>query len=182
VLTAGARSINLPITIYAEKADLKKNYMLPITITDASGISVSSDLGTVYYNQLGSAIAGRYTITGTRTDYNGPVAGGNVARVTDLSEIGTKITTTVSANVVYLDYSDLGVNGWQYKITFNPDGKTITIEPNAVMTNSETGVYNESFKIDVQSYNPTTRALHLKTEYKDLSGNGRVVEEFLTPQ
>lgn len=182
VLTAGARSITLPITIYAAKADLTKNYMLPISIKDAQGVGISSDLGTVYYNQLGSAIAGRYAITGTRTDYNGPVSGGNVARVTDLSAIGTKITATVSANVVYLDYSDLGNAGWQYKITFDPDGQKITIEPNSVMLNSQTGVYEGSFKIDVQSYNPTTKALHFKTEYEDLSGNGRVVEEFLTPQ
>ncbi len=182
VITAGARSINLPIVIYANKADLTKNYMLPITIKDAQGLAISSDLGTVYYNAQGSAIAGRYAVTGSRTDYNGPVSGGDIARTTDLSAIGIKITGTVSPNVVVLDYSDLGGAGWQYKITFDADGQTISIEPNSVMLNSETGVYNNSFKIDVQGYNPTTKVLHLKTEYQDLSGNARVVDETLTPQ
>jgi len=182
VITAGARSINLPIVIYAPKADLTKNYMLPITIKDAQGLAISGDLGTIYYNSLGSAIAGRYAVTGTRTDYNGPVSGGSIARVTDLSTIGAKTTITVTPDVVNMDYSDLGSAGWQYQITFDAGTKQVTISPNNVMTNSETGVYNNSFKIDIQDYNPTTKALHFKTEYKDLSGNARVVEEFLKPQ
>ena len=179
VLTAGARSINLPLIIYGAKADLTKNYMLAITIKDAQGINITTDSATIYYNQVGSPIAGRYKITGTRTDYTGPVSGGVVAEVTDLSEIGTKVTLTQSTNVVLIDYSDLGSAGWQYIVTFNPDGKTISIAPNSVMLNQQTGFLEDSFKIDAQDYDPVNKIIHIKTEYSDLANNARVVEEFL---
>ncbi len=179
VLTAGARSINLPLIIYGAKADLTKNYMLAITIKDAQGLNISTDSATVYYNQLGSPIAGRYIVTGTRTDYTGPVSGGVVSQVTDLSKIGTKITLTQSANVVSMDYSDLGGAGWQYIITFNPVGKTISVAPNNIMANQLTGFLEDSFKIDAQDYDPINKMIHVKTEYSDLAGNARVVEEFL---
>jgi hypothetical protein len=182
IVTAGARSITIPITIYTGQADLTKSYMLPITIKDAQGLSISSDLGTIYYNQLGSPIAGRYTVTGVRTDYVGPKANGIISDTVDLSTLPTQVSTTQSSNVILLNYSDLGIAGWQLIVTFNPADKTVSIAPNDVMLNSETGFRTDSFIIDIQDYNTTTKVLHFKTEYSDQSGNVRVVDEYLTPQ
>jgi len=182
LLTAGARSISLPIKIYSGKADLRKNYMLAVSIKNAQGFQISADLGTIYFNNVGSAIAGRYTVTGTRTNYNGPVSNGDIAEVIDLSTVPTQTTTTQSANVVLLGYSDLNIAGWQYIITYDPATQGISVAPNDVMQNTETGYYGESFKVDIQEYNSTTRTLHLKTEYSDLGGNARVIDEYLTAQ
>ncbi|HVX49419.1 MAG TPA: DUF1735 domain-containing protein [Chitinophagaceae bacterium] len=182
VVTAGARSISLPITIYTGKADLRKSYMLPITIRDAQGLAISSDLGTIYYNQLGSPIAGRYAVSGKRTDYVGPMADNVISDTVALSTVANKISAVQSANVILLDYADLGIAGWQYIVTFNPANETVSIAPNDVMLNNETGFMYNSFKIDVQEYNPATRVLHFKTEYNDQSGNARVIDEYLTPQ
>ncbi|HWB26500.1 MAG TPA: DUF1735 domain-containing protein [Chitinophagaceae bacterium] len=182
VVTAGARSINLPITIYTGKADLTKSYMLPVSIKDAQGLSISSDLGTIYFNQLGSPIAGRYTVSGKRTDYVGPISGNVISDTVDLSTVATKISNTQSASVILLDYADLGIAGWQYIVTYDPADKTVSIAPNNIMLNSQTGFMDNSFKIDVQDYNTTTKVLHFKTEYNDQSGNARVIDEYLTAQ
>jgi len=181
LLTAGSRSINMPIKIYSGKADLKKNYMLAVSIKDAQGHKISTDSGTIYFNNPGSVIAGRYTVTGTRTNYTGPVSAGSISEVIDLSTLPKQITTTQSANVVLLGYSDLNIAGWQYIITYDPADKTITIVPNSVMTNSETGYLYGTFKIDAQEYNPVTGAMHIKTEYSDISGNARVIDEYFKP-
>jgi hypothetical protein len=182
LITAGARSISIPITIYTGKASLTQSYMLPISIKDAQGLSISSDLGTIYYNQLGSPIAGRYKVTGTRTDYVGPKIDGVISDTVDLSTLPTQTSTTQSADVILLNYSDLGIAGWQYIVTFNPTDKTVSIAPNDVMLNSQTGFKFNSFTVDVQDYNTTTKVLHFKTEYNDQSGNARVIDEYLTPQ
>lgn len=182
LVTAGARSVNIPLTIYTGKANLTKSYMLPISLTDAQGHPISTDLSTIYYNQLGSPIAGRYAITGVRTDYVGAMASGVISDTVDLSALPVQVTTTVSDSVVAVGYSDLGIVGWQYIVTFNAVTKTVSIAPNAIMINNETGFMNDSFKIDIQDYNPVTRVMHFKTEYNDASGNARVVDEYLTPQ
>lgn len=182
LLSAGSRSISLPIKIYSGKADLRKSYMLAVSIKDVQGHLISSDLGTIYFNNVGSAVAGRYKVTGTRTNYIGPVSAGVIGEVIDLSTLPVQTTTTQSANVVLLNYSDLGIAGWQYIITYDPDLQNVTIQPNDVMQNSETGFFLGTFKVDIQDYNATTRTLHFKTEYEDLAGNARVVDEYLTAQ
>jgi len=180
VLPAGSRSALLTFELYTGKANLKNNYMLPISITDAQGIAIDGVAGTIYYNQLGSPLAGEYTVTGTRTDYLGPVSAGNVYNVTDLSTLGYKFAVTDSTNVVSIDYSDLGSAGWQYIVTFNPNGNAVSLVPNSVILNQETGCLEGSFIIDAQEYNPVTKTLHFKTEYSDLNNNSRVIEEYLT--
>jgi hypothetical protein len=59
-IIAGTRRDSIDIKFFASKIDPTKNYMLPITITDASGIPVSDVFGTVYYHTIGNPIAGKY--------------------------------------------------------------------------------------------------------------------------
>lgn len=182
LLTAGARGISLQVKIYSGKADLRRSYMLPIAIKAADGHNISADSGIIYFNNLGSPIAGRYKVTGTRTNYTGPVSDGIVSEIIDLSTLPAQVTTTAAADSVLLGYSDLNVAGWQYIIKYNSSTQTISIAPNAVMLNQETGYLEGSFKIDIQEYNAATRTFHLKTEYSDLGSNARVIDEYLTAQ
>lgn len=181
-LAAGTRSLSFAIRIRSGKADLTKNYMLPIAIRNAQGLPVSADSGIIYLSQIGSPIAGRYKVTGTRTNYIGPKSSGVVETVTDLSTIGNKTTTTNSYTEVKVDYADLGTAGWQYDIEYDPADKTITVQPNDVIISAAAGIQLGSFKVDLQEYSTTTRIIHVITEYVNEAGNARVIDEYLTPQ
>jgi len=182
VLAAGVRSTNIPVLIYSGKADLRRNYMLPIAITDAQGINISSTSGVIYLNQVGSPISGRYTVTGTRTNYIGKAADGVVETIVDLSSVGTKVTNTASYTSANINYSDLGISGWQYIITYNPANNGVSIAANSIMLNAFTGVREDSFIVEVQEFDPVKRILHFKTRYTNEAGNERVIDEYLTAQ
>jgi hypothetical protein len=52
----------IPVIFYPSKIDGQKNYMLPISLTNApAGITISSNIGTLYYHFIGNPIAGSYT-------------------------------------------------------------------------------------------------------------------------
>lgn len=182
VLAAGARSTNIPLLIYSGKADLRRNYMLPVAITDAQGINISGTSGVIYLNQIGSPISGRYKVTGTRTNYIGKASAGVVETVVDLSTVATKVTNTTSYTSANINYSDLGISGWQYIVTYNPLNNAVTIAPNSVMLNAFTGVREDSFIIEAQEFDPVKRILHFKTRYTNEAGNEREVDEYLTAQ
>lgn len=182
VVAAGARSNNIPILIYSGKADLRRNYMLPIAIKDAQGINISSTSGIIYLNQIGSPISGRYTVTGTRTNYIGMASAGVVETVVDLSTLPAKVTNTTSYTSATINYSDLGISGWQYVVTYNPLNKTVSIAPNDIMLDFATGIREDSFVIEAQEFDPVKRVLHFKTRYTNEAGNERVVDEYLTAQ
>lgn len=60
----------IPVIFYPSKINPSVNYMLPISITQApSGVTVSSNVGTIYYHFIGNPLAGAYTWDFTR--YNG---------------------------------------------------------------------------------------------------------------
>lgn len=60
----------IPVVVYPSKIDPTKNYMLPISITDASGNEISGNFGTIYYHLIGNPIAGAYYWNWHR--WNGP--------------------------------------------------------------------------------------------------------------
>jgi len=70
VIKAGSRLANFTISFDPTKIDPTKNYMLPISITDAQGQAISGNFGTIYYHMIGNPIAGNYTWDFTR--YNDP--------------------------------------------------------------------------------------------------------------
>ena len=59
----------IPLTVYPNKVDASKNYMLPISIKNASGNTIiSSNFGTVYPHFIGNPIAGSYSWDWSRWD------------------------------------------------------------------------------------------------------------------
>jgi hypothetical protein len=59
-IKAGSRLAGMQIKFYPSKIDFTKSYMLPVEITDASGVTVSSNFGIVYFHIIGNPIAGSY--------------------------------------------------------------------------------------------------------------------------
>lgn len=174
VIKAGTRLAKFTVTFYGLTLDPAKNYMLPITLTDASGVTVSGNLSTIYIHSIGNPNAGPFSVTGTRTNYKGSAAGGAVGGVVDLS--GTKNAAPENGTIIDIDYANLGPS--HYIITFNADGTAmtnLTVDPDftASVTN---------FGIDLSTYDPATRTIHVKSHYTNGAGDDRIIEEFLTHQ
>lgn len=60
-IKAGTRTAEAKVVFYPSKIDPKKNYMVPVTVTNSSNITVSKNYGHVYFHTLGNPIAGAYS-------------------------------------------------------------------------------------------------------------------------
>ena len=60
-IKAGFRIAQFMVIYYPAKIDPTKSYMLPITLTDASGITISGNLATIYFHIIGNLLAGSYS-------------------------------------------------------------------------------------------------------------------------
>jgi hypothetical protein len=60
VIKAGSRLATFTVIYYPDKIDPTKSYLLPITLTDASGITISGNLSTIYLHLIGNLLAGSY--------------------------------------------------------------------------------------------------------------------------
>ena len=114
-------------------------------------------------------------VPGTKTLYNGDAAGGSVDTSISFSLVKSLIPITVSTSEI--DYADLGANGWKYILGISQENGLFFVDANDVLKNS---VQIGSFKILNQTFDTTTKAVHIKSSYKNLSGNERIVEESLT--
>jgi hypothetical protein len=61
VVKAGVNIAQFIVIYYPAKIDPTKSYMLPITLTDASGLTISGNLATIYFHIIGNLIAGSYS-------------------------------------------------------------------------------------------------------------------------
>lgn len=59
-IKAGQHVAPVNIIFHPDKIDFSKNYMLPISIKDAEGTTISSNFGTIYFHQIGNPLAGPY--------------------------------------------------------------------------------------------------------------------------
>ncbi len=180
-IAAGTRQATFSITFHNTNIDPAKNLMLPISITDASGKTISGNFGTIYYHAIGNALAGTYDDVGTRTGYVGAASGGVIAYIVPVPS--PKVLGPVSPTEVVADYADLGTSGWQYVIDY--DGTTLTVSDNATM---DAGIAPSSFVVDpplgagTTHYDAGTKTLYLYTGYTNTSGNDRIIAEVLTHQ
>lgn len=65
-IPAGSHVGTVDIVFEKGKIDPTKNYMLPISITDASGENISGNFGTIYWHTIGNPLAGAYLWDFTR--------------------------------------------------------------------------------------------------------------------
>lgn len=60
-IPAGERTARTALVIKQNKFDPVKSYMIPVTIAEAPGAKLSSNLSTRYFNIIGNPLAGTYT-------------------------------------------------------------------------------------------------------------------------
>lgn len=174
VVKAGSRLATFTVIFFGLTLDPVKNYMLPITLTDASGVTISGNLSTIYIHSIGNLNAGPYSVIGTRTNYKGPASAG-LATVVDLSSLSPKTGAPENANVIDIDYANLSGH---YIITFSADGTAVT---NVKVDDAFTASVS-NFGIDSFAYDLATRTIHVKSHYTNSVGDDRIIEEFFTHQ
>ena len=178
-ITATTSSVydTIPVSIYRHALSPDKEYMLPIKILDASGHKIDTASSIIYLHTVSSPFAGIYNSSGTKTLYNGDAADSSVD--TTISFSLTKSLVPVDVATSEIDYADLGANGWKYIIGFSPETGLFTVKANPVILNS---VESGAFEVLSSTFDPVTKVVYIKTSYKNLSGNQRIVEESLTLQ
>ena len=176
-ITATTSSVydTIPVSIYRHALSPDKEYMLPIKILDASGHKIDTASSIIYLHTVSSPFAGIYNSSGTKTLYNGDAADSSVD--TTISFSLTKSLVPVDVATSEIDYADLGANGWKYIIGFSPETGLFTVKANPVILNS---VESGAFEVLSSTFDPVTKVVYIKTSYKNLSGNQRIVEESLT--
>ena len=111
-IKAGTRAVAIPLIMYPSKIDPTQNYMLPISITDASGVSKSGNFGTIYFHLIGNPLAGTYNWDFTR--YNDPQA----TQLSSLSFTG-HTTTLAPVTPTQLEVASGYFIQPRYEITFD---------------------------------------------------------------
>lgn len=175
-ISAGYSQVSVPVIFYRQNFSHSVNYMLPITIKDAQGNTISTDQSTIYYHFIGNPLAGLYANSGTRTAYIDTISGGVIDSVYTCPS--SKTVSALTGITLLCDYADLGPSGWQYKI-FYDGGNNVAITPNDVLAAS---ILTGSFKDLGSTYDPATKVLHLRSQYTNTQGDERLVDETLTQQ
>lgn len=65
-IKAGERFAPVKVVFFPSQIDPAKNYMLPISVTNAQGVNVSSNFGHIYFHTIGNPLAGAYKWSFTR--------------------------------------------------------------------------------------------------------------------
>lgn len=177
-LTAGTSSINDTLVVSINKQLLSgEDFLLPLRITSVTNdYKIDSAFSVIYLHTKGNILSGKYVAAGSRILYHGDAGNGDTASTESFTI--NKNLLPINADTSQLDYANLGVNGWKYLMLLQADGK-LKVLPNNVITQS---VFENSFQVTTEDFDPETKALHIITRYKNLSGDERIVEESLTLQ
>ena len=100
------------VVILPGKIDPTTSYMLPISITDAQGVNISANFGTIYFNKIGNPLAGAYTWDFTRWQSFDTTTAPQGSSFTG----HTTIAAAVDATTIYLPegYLQTAVTGAAY--------------------------------------------------------------------
>ena len=165
VIKAGKRLDTVHITFYPSKIDPGTNYLLPVSLVDASGVTISGNFGTHYYHVIGNPLAGVYNHDYTR--YNratptGSIHGSSYSGATSKFIPDDATTIEVESGYVFAD---------RYVITFDNNGGVLSnfkvkLNPDDVITMANGGVtvtkdpvftiidpINKIFQIEYQVFN-----------------------------
>lgn len=180
-IPAGQSYAQVTVQVYARKVDPSVSYLLPLTITDASGKNISGNMNTIYYHIIGNPLAGSYTTVGTRYNYGGSIGyscgsaipGGAVSTATSPSP---KTASPVDAKTIAIDYANLGGSGYQYLIKIDPANPN-----NAIVTSNSTLAGALTVNYCVHTYDPATKQFHILSWYNNGTAD-RVIDEVFTKQ
>ena len=163
VIKAGKHYASTVLEIYTSTVDLSKSWMLPVSIKDASGMPLTSNLNTMYYHIIGNALAGDYTWDFYRWDNStgtGALSGlsffGGVA--TFLPESGNAVEVASGYFIqprYVLSFSYSGGVYSNFQVFIHPDdeaamafyGVTITDGPNILIADPVSGHFKFQYVV-----------------------------------
>ena len=151
------------------------DYMLPVVITSISDFKLDTSRRVLYLHTSANLLAGIYASSTVKTLYNGDAANNNVNETDTFSLTKSIIPTSVTESL--LDYAELGHNGWKYILTY--ESGIFSVKPNDVIQSS---IQSGSFSVTKSTFDPFTKKMYIKSSYKNLSGDERIVKESLTLQ
>ncbi|GEO09147.1 DUF1735 domain-containing protein [Segetibacter aerophilus] len=186
-IPAGASSVTTKLTINQAKFDPATSYLIPITILDAPGATLSSNLNTRYYNIIGNPLAGNYTVVGTRYNYTGTIGYSCGAPIptgygSTAASPSPKLARPVDDKTISIDYANLGGSGYQYLISIDPNN------PNNAIVKSNATLLEGLPVVNycVHTYNPATKQFHIVSLYNNgaggSGGSDRIIDEVFTKQ
>jgi hypothetical protein len=195
VIKGGQRFAESSVIIYhnAIKAQpLDKSWMLPISLTNASGAPIASNFETMYINVIGNPLAGTYTVAGTRYNYTGfaSYSGPPAAIPTPVSTTAIPVSKTalpIDGQTITMSFSNLGFGtGFEYGylITGNPGFSSISVGYNSDFNDDNSKVL--TYLVSYVSPTPTRKAsFRVITHYNNNTtgtGNDRIIDETFTQQ
>lgn len=179
----------IKLVVFPFRVDPAINFMLPISITAASGVAISGNFGTIYYHFIGNKLAGTYNNVGTRYNYSTSIAGWNGGPIPaccySTAVCGTpKVLAAVNSKIVTTYYANLGAGtDRDYYITYDDAVSLTDLWPVTFTPSFEAGVSN--IVKPVHTYDPVLKRLHLVTSYNNQpggAGSDRIVDETMTKQ
>jgi hypothetical protein len=166
-IKAGQRDAKFIVRVNSSLVDLTKKFLLPLSITNASGVTVASNLKT---SLIGIAVKNIYD-----GDYaaKGKVARQTASGVTNSEIDEDRTLTTVSGQRSRTIAGFFGNSTLLFDIIVNSNN-TVTIEPVAEAAFAITGTTGKT-----STYDPSTKTFKLFYGYTNSSGLTRVFEEEL---
>jgi hypothetical protein len=168
------------VIFYPWKVDPASSYMLPLTITAATGCTISGNLGTIYFHVVGNPLAGPYNDSSANRlnyatnagmpayTYPGPEP--TPVSTLPLAPYYPKFASPNSPTEILLPYAN---NLGNYIIDFDASY-------NLTVTTDVTGI--TGFTVFYANYNPATKTLHLITGYINGAPAARIVDETMVHQ
>lgn len=149
VIKAGTRDANFSVNVKLPKTlDFSKEYVIPVGITDASGVKISGNLGfmNIFVGGTPNKYDGAYSSTGY---FSHPTAPRDILRDKTLKTIDKATSET--------EFADLGSPMW---LKVNKDN-TVTIIPQG----SAAGLAGPFEQTGINKYDPVTKTFTLNYQY-----------------
>lgn len=160
VIKAGTRDASFSVNVKLPKTlDFSKEYVIPVGITDASGVKISSNLGfmNIFVGGAPNQYDGAYKSTGYFSHPSSP---------RDISR--DKTLKTIDKNTSETEFADLGSPMW---LKVNKDN-TVTIIPKGAAADLA-GPFEQT---GVNKYDPATKSFTLNYQY---NVGSRVITEVI---
>jgi len=153
----------VPFVVYPSKLDPTKSYMYPITITDASGNTISGNFGTIYFHVIGNPIAGVYNWDWTRwnnaTGTGSPTASSFTGRANIFAPdnsttievpggyLGVRYVLSFTKTGGVLSNFQLSLNPDDVKGTFVPSNISVTDGPTILIADPVNRIYKFHYSV-----------------------------------
>lgn len=134
-IKAGESEAEIKVVFYPSKIDITRNFMLPLTFTDAAGQTVSGNFGHIYFHTIGNPLAGAYLHDFTRYNtVDGSGAASSLSYTGDDATFSPVNPTTINVQTGYYDAAN-------YVITFKNTAGVLSDFSAIINSTSVTGAW-----------------------------------------